>query len=81
MRLEALSFNNYPLAVKFRWDYGADRAAPETFVDNRKITLGGHRFMFSIGFSFDDWHMIQFVDQFSPARQRNSPAIRMKNNY
>jgi len=81
VRLEALSFNNYPLAVKFRWDYGADRAAPETFVDNRKITLGGHRFMFSIGFSFDDWHMIQFVDQFSPARQRNSPAIRMKNNY
>ena len=40
VRVEAITFNTYPLAIKFRWDYGADKPAP----------LGGHRFTFSIGY-------------------------------
>ena len=76
LRLEALSFNNYPLAVKFRWDYGMDKAEPETFIENRRITLGGHRFAFSIGFSFDDWDMIPIVDYFSPSRLQTTPSLR-----
>jgi len=76
VRLEALSFNNYPLAVKFRWDYGADKAEPHAFVDDRKVTLGGHRFAFSIGFNFDDWGMIPVVDYFSPARLQTTPSFR-----
>ena len=77
LRLEALSFNNYPLALKFRWDYGADKAKPETFIDNREITLGGHRFAFSVGFNFDNWNMIPIVDYFSPARMNTAPSLRL----
>jgi Tol biopolymer transport system component len=76
-RLEALSFNNYPLAVSFRWDYGADRAKPEIFVDDRKVTLGGHRFALSIGFDFDGWETVSAVDYFSPARMRNTYMLRL----
>jgi len=76
LRLEALSFNNYPLAVKFRWDYGADKAKPETFIDDREITLGGHRFAFSVGFSFDNWNTISIVDYFTPARLKTTPSLR-----
>jgi len=76
LRLEALSFNNYPLALKFRWDYGADKAKPETFINGREITLGGHRFAFSIGFSFDNWGMIPLVDYFAPARFKTTPSLR-----
>ncbi|MDR3013751.1 MAG: hypothetical protein LBU70_11205 [Chitinispirillales bacterium] len=77
VRLEAITFNSYPLALKFRWDYGADRATPEIFVDDREVILGGHRFTFSIGFNFDDWWTIPIIDYFSPARLRNSPGFRM----
>jgi hypothetical protein len=78
VRLETISFSNYPMAFKFRWDYGADRATPETFVDNRPVTLGGHRFEFSLGFGFDnDWGMISVVDYFSPARFKSTPAFRL----
>jgi Tol biopolymer transport system component len=77
LRLEALSFNNYPLSVKLRWDYGADRASPENFADNREVTLGGHRFAFSLGFRFDDWHTIPLIDYFTPARLGNSSGVRM----
>ncbi|MBN1576582.1 MAG: PD40 domain-containing protein [Chitinispirillaceae bacterium] len=52
VRLEAITFNTYPLALKFRWDYGADRPAP----------LGGHRFTFSIGYDFDNWGLILMPD-------------------
>jgi hypothetical protein len=76
MRLEALSFNNYPLCLSLRWDYGADKATPEAFVDNREVTLGGHRFAFSVGYSFDDWGMIPVVDYFSPSRMKNTPMFR-----
>jgi hypothetical protein len=76
LRLEAISFNNYPVAVKFRWDYGADRSTPEVFADNREVTLGGHRFALSIGFKFDDWHLLPVVDYFAPARMKNSPGLR-----
>jgi Tol biopolymer transport system component len=79
VRLEALSFNNYPLCVSFRWDYGADKAYKETFVDNREITLGGHRFALNIGFDFDGWGMIPAVDYFNPARMRNAPTLRFMN--
>jgi hypothetical protein len=76
-RLEALSFNNYPLCVSFRWDYGMDKASAETFVDNREVTLGGHRYALSIGFDFDGWGMIPTVDYFSPARMRTTPTLRL----
>jgi len=77
-RLEAMSFNNYPLCVSFRWDYGADRAVAETFVDNRKVMLGGHRFALNIGFDFDDgWGMIPVVDYFSPSKMRTTPTLRL----
>jgi len=76
-RLEALSFNNYPLSVSFRWDYGADKAVKETFVDNREVTLGGHRFAFFIGFDFDGWGMIPVTDYFSPSRMRAAPTLRL----
>jgi len=72
MRLEAISFNSYPMALKFRWDYGADKAKSEVFVDNRKVTLGGHRYALSVGFSFDDWYLIPVVDYFTPSRLSNS---------
>ncbi|MDR2728327.1 MAG: hypothetical protein LBB56_04285, partial [Chitinispirillales bacterium] len=76
LRLEAISFNSYPMAVKFRWDYGADKTKQEVFVDNRKVTLGGHRYCLSVGFSFDNWDMIQVVDYFSPSRLKNVSALR-----
>jgi hypothetical protein len=76
LRLEAKSFNSYPLAVKFRWDYGADKAKSESFVDGRKVTLGGHRYALSVGFSFDDWYLIPVVDYFSPSRLKNVSALR-----
>jgi hypothetical protein len=48
VRLEARTFSSYPLALSTRWDYGLDRKAP----------LGGSRFSFKIGFSFDDWDIL-----------------------
>jgi hypothetical protein len=80
VRLEVLSFNNYPLAVKFRWDYGADKTKPETFIDDREITLGGHRFAFAVGFSFDNWGIIPMVDYFSPARMKTAPSFHRINH-
>jgi hypothetical protein len=77
-RLEALSFNNYPLCVNFRWDYGIDKADAEMFVDNRKVILGGHRFALNIGFDFGDgWGMIPVVDYFSPSKMRTTPTLRL----
>ncbi|MFP4162966.1 MAG: hypothetical protein ACLFQB_00910 [Chitinispirillaceae bacterium] len=52
VRLEALSFSTYPMALSFRWDNGPDRPSP----------IGGNRFSFSIGFSFDNWDMISVPD-------------------
>jgi len=80
LRLEAISFNSYPMAVKFRWDYGADKAKPEVFVDDRKVTLGGHRYALSVGFSFDDWYLIPVVDYFSPSRLGNDRGFRPVRN-
>jgi outer membrane protein assembly factor BamA len=51
MRLEARSFD-IPMAIKFRWDRGLNRSAP----------IGGDRFTFSIGFSFDNWEYIDEPD-------------------
>ncbi|MDD5672668.1 MAG: hypothetical protein PHC61_00770 [Chitinivibrionales bacterium] len=48
LRLEALSFNSYPMAVSLRWDRGLTYARP----------LGGDRFTFTIGFSFDNWDAV-----------------------
>jgi len=76
MRLEAISFNSYPMAVKFRWDYGADKAKSEIFVDDRKVTLGGHRYALSVGFSFDDWYLMPVVDYFNPSRLGNNRGFR-----
>ncbi len=66
MRLEALSFNSYPLALSFRWDHGADRPAP----------IGGNRFSLSVGFSFDDWDMMAVPDYSSPPKFRNGYSAR-----
>jgi len=52
LRLEAISFNTFPLAISARWDYGIDRKAP----------IGGHRFTLNIGFSFDNWEIITEPD-------------------
>lgn len=60
VRLEAISFNTYPVAMKFRWDYGADRPDP----------IGGHRFTFSLGFGFDSWGNVLYPDYHS-SRKHN----------
>jgi hypothetical protein len=51
LRLEARSFD-IPMAIKFRWDRGLNRPSP----------LGGDRFTFAIGFSFDNWEYIDEPD-------------------
>ena len=51
LRLEARSFD-IPMAIKFRWDRGLNRSAP----------IGGDRFTFSLGFSFDNWEYIDEPD-------------------
>jgi hypothetical protein len=56
LRVQASTFNGFPLAVKARWDKGMDRPAP----------LGGSRFTFSLGFDFDDWGYISLPDYRSP---------------
>jgi len=48
LRLEALSFSTLPLALKARWDWGFDKAAP----------IGGHKFSLMVGFSFDNWELV-----------------------
>ena len=48
LRLEALTFSSYPLAIKLRWDRGLDKGPP----------LGGNRFSFALGYDFDNWAMI-----------------------
>lgn len=48
LRLEAITFSTFPLAISARWDYGIDRKAP----------VGGHKFTLSMGFSFDNWDII-----------------------
>ena len=48
LRLEALSFSTFPLALKARWDWGFDRPAP----------IGGHKFSLTVGFSFDNWELV-----------------------
>jgi hypothetical protein len=52
LRLEAMSFSYLPMAIKFRWDRGLNRPAP----------IGGDRFTLGIGFSFDNWEMIDEPD-------------------
>lgn len=52
LRVEALSFSTYPFDIKLRWDYGADRPAPQ----------GGHRFALSIGYDFDNWGTVLMPD-------------------
>lgn len=58
LRLEAQTFNQYPLAVKFRWDRGVDRRAP----------LGGDRYSISIGFDFDNWGLVTLPDYSYPGK-------------
>jgi Periplasmic component of the Tol biopolymer transport system len=53
-RLEALSFD-IPMAIKLRWDRGFNRS-------QRHPPIGGDRFTFSIGFSFDNWEYIDEPD-------------------
>jgi hypothetical protein len=57
LRLEAISFSTYPMAVSFRWDRGFDRPKP----------IGGDRFTFRLGFSFDNWELIDIPDYFIPS--------------
>jgi Tol biopolymer transport system component len=56
IRLEALTFGNYPVALSLRWDRGLDRPFP----------IGGHRFAFKLGFSFDDWEMVEVPQYRAP---------------
>ena len=55
VRVEAISFNTYPFALRMRWDYGANGA-------DRPVPVGGHRFTFSIGYDFDNWGMVLSPD-------------------
>lgn len=48
LRLEAISFNTYPLAIGVRWDWGMDKPSP----------VGGHKFALQVGFNFEDWGLI-----------------------
>lgn len=52
IRLEAQSFYRYPLTISLRWDRGLDEPAP----------IGGDRFTLTVGFSFDDWGLIEYPD-------------------
>ncbi len=56
IRLAGLSFSNFPLYAKLKWDWGFDKPAP----------IGGHRFLFSVGYSFDFWEYIDIRDWSSP---------------
>ncbi|MFP4416082.1 MAG: hypothetical protein ACLFSB_02290 [Chitinispirillaceae bacterium] len=56
LRLEAISFNSYPLAIDFRWDRGISKPAP----------IGGDKFSLSVGFEFDDWGVILQPDGRNP---------------
>jgi Tol biopolymer transport system component len=51
IRLKAKSFG-IPLAISFRYDYGFNRAFP----------LGGNHITFMLGFSFDNWDLIDMPD-------------------
>jgi WD40-like Beta Propeller Repeat len=56
IRLEAVTFGYYPLDIKVRWDRGLNLPAP----------LGGDRFTLDIGFSFDNWELIDLPDFYFP---------------
>lgn len=65
LRLEAFTFGYYPLAIKFRWDRGLNMPAP----------LGGDRFTLGIGFSFDNWELIDLPDFYAPVLRGNSQGL------
>ena len=52
LRLSSFTFNTYPLAIGFRYDYGISKSAP----------IGGSRFTFSLGFEFNNWTIISQPD-------------------
>lgn len=56
IRLEAKSFNTYPMAFKFRYDRG---------LDSEKY--GGNRLSFTLGFDFDGWDYLALPDQKYPS--------------
>ncbi|MBD3317651.1 MAG: hypothetical protein GF344_17830 [Chitinivibrionales bacterium] len=62
VRLEALSFSNYPLYIKFKFDKGLNEEFPPP--------IGGWHLALSIGMSFDNWDYITIPDYFSPRRSR-----------
>ncbi len=51
-RLSTIAFNSYNLAFKLRWDYGFNRDEP----------VGGSRFLFALGFEFDNWTIVTEPD-------------------
>ncbi len=82
LRLEAISFNAYPFALKFRWDYGMDRADTLGMPEGIKpdvATLGGNRFALSIGFDFDGWGLMSTPDYFLPSRMKSGFSGRIHN--
>jgi Tol biopolymer transport system component len=66
VRLEALSFSNYPLYIKFRFDKGLDRPPP----------VGGWHLALSVGMSFDNWGYITVPDFHHPRRGIGRRAVR-----
>ncbi len=66
IRLEAISFNSYPLAINFRWDKGFSKPAP----------IGGNKFSLSIGFDFDDWGLVLQPDGRIPKAAIGLPGLR-----
>jgi len=64
LRLETFTFNRYPMAVSLRWDRGLDRPEP----------IGGDRFTLSIGFTFEDWEMLERPDYYAAPVDARAPV-------
>jgi hypothetical protein len=59
IRLKTRSFG-FPMAMSLRYDYGFNKPAP----------LGGDHITFSLGFSFDNWDMIDLPDYYASIATR-----------
>lgn len=68
LRLDATTFNRYPLAFSFRWDRGLDRDKP----------IGGDRFTIGLGFNFDDWSLLDYPDYLRTPGERMWGGVGMR---
>lgn len=66
LRLEALSFSNFPFYLSFRFDKGLDMEPP----------VGGWHLALSIGTSFDNWEYITIPDYHAPTGRARAAGRR-----